>query len=276
MGRTLRSGFDRYLMLWNLAPDGAPIVTFGARLLPVRRRGEAAMLKIATESEEKFGGVLMAWWDGTGAARVLAMDRDAILLERAEGDRSLSAFARNGRDDEATRILCDAIAELHAPRGKPLPELIPLPVWFRELEPAAAAHGGLLARSAASARLLLAHPQEIGVLHGDIHHDNILDFGDRGWLAIDPKRLLGERGFDYANLFCNPDVADPSHPVATLPDRFARRLEIVVARTGMDRRRLLHWIIAWTGLSAAWFIGDGMSPETDFRIAELAFAELDR
>ena len=40
---------------------------------------------------------------------------------------------------------------------------------------------------------LAGEPHEIGVLHGDIHHGNILDFGARGWLAIDPKRLQGER-----------------------------------------------------------------------------------
>jgi aminoglycoside/hydroxyurea antibiotic resistance kinase len=42
------------------------------------------------------------------------------------------------------------------------------------------------------------------VLHGDLHHGNVLDFGLRGWLAIDPKGLLGERGFDFANIFTNP------------------------------------------------------------------------
>ena len=114
------------------------------------------------------------------------------------------------------------------------------------------------------------------VLHGYIHHDNILDFGKRGWLAIDPKRLRGERGFDYANLFCNPDLADPSRPIATSPGRFARRLEIVAERSGMDRCRLLQWIIAWTGLSAAWFIANRLSPEIDFHIAKLAMAEIDR
>jgi streptomycin 6-kinase len=268
--------FDHHLVRWNLIPDGDPIVTFGARLLPVRCNGEAAMLKIATESEERFGGVLMAWWDGRGAARVFAMHDDAILLERAQGGLSLSDFARRGRDDEATRIICDVIAELHAPRAKPFPQLIPLSYWFRDLEPVAASHGGILAHSAEVARFLLEDPREVGVLHGDIHHDNILDFGKRGWLAIDPKRLQGERGFDYANLFCNPDVGDPSHRIATLPDRFARRLQIVVKRSGIDRRRLLLWIIAWTGLSAAWLIGDGHSPEIDFRIAELASAEIER
>jgi len=51
-------------------------------------------------------------------------------------------------------------ARLHAPRPEPLPELIPLPHWFRELEPAAATHGGILARCAETAHVLLAEPRE--------------------------------------------------------------------------------------------------------------------
>jgi streptomycin 6-kinase len=273
--------FKACIARWGLVPDGAPIVTDGARLLPVRWHSEPAMLKIAISAEEKFGGLLMAWWDGDGAARVLAAADDAILLERAQGHRSLADYARQGRDDEATAILCDVVAKLHMPRPQPLPELIPLSTWFRELAPAAsthggATHGGLLARCSAEADRLLADPRQIVVLHGDMHHDNVLDFGARGWLAIDPKRLIGERGFDYANIFNNPDLSDPSRPVATLPGRFERRLEIVVAQSGLDRRRLLQWIIAWSGLSAAWSLADGNDAAFNFRIAEQAIAALER
>jgi streptomycin 6-kinase len=137
---------DTYLSRWDLIPDGNPIVTNSSRLLPVRHRGKPAMLKLATEEEERLGGVLMEWWDGDGAARVLARDDNALLLERAEGTASLAEMARTGRDDEACRVLCAVAARLHAPRPKPLPELIPLAHWFRELEPTAAAHGGILVR----------------------------------------------------------------------------------------------------------------------------------
>jgi streptomycin 6-kinase len=178
---------DSYLSRWDLIPDGSPIVTNTSRLLPVRHRGEPAMLKLATDEEERLGGVVMEWWDGDGAARVLARDGDALLLERAEGTASLADMARTGRDDEACRTLCAVAARLHAPRPKPLPELVPLAHWFRELEPAAAAHGGILVRCAAAARSLLAKPREVGVLHGDLHHGNVLDFGARGWLAIEPQ-----------------------------------------------------------------------------------------
>ena len=110
-------------------------------------------------------------------------------------------------------------------------------------------------------------------LHGDIHHGNILDFGERGWLAIAPKGLLGERGFDYANLFCNP-----SHPVATAPSRLARQADVVARAANLDRMRLLHWILAWAGLSAVWGIegGNDRHIEPTLRIAKIAAAEIDR
>ena len=249
--------------------DGPPLRTHTSDLLPVRYRGRPAMLKIARETEEKLGGLLMRWWDGDGAAPVIAYEGDALLLERAMGTRSLAWMAGNGRDDEATRILCAAAARLHAPRAKPLPELIGLEPWFEQLWPAPSKYGGIFAESARTARLLLDDPREVGALHGDLHHDNVLDFGDRGWLAIDPKRLHGERGFDYANIFCNPEERTD-----VARERFHRRVGIVVEAARIERKRQLQWILAWCGLSAAWRLDDGQSAEIDLPIAELALAEL--
>ena len=228
--------FDAYLQRWNLAPAGAPITTPAARLLPVLHEGQPAMLKISHEQDEREGGVLMRWWDGQGAARVLAHDDDAILLERATGTRSLAEYARNGRDDEATRIICDVLrAAARCARWNPGSS-----TW-----PMAQAQGGILADCARHARALLDDPRDPAVLHGDVHHDNILDFGERGWLVIDPKRLHGERAFDYANIFCNPDLADPRPPVAIVPGCFDRRFALITTASGLEPRRLLQWIAAW-------------------------------
>ena len=84
------------------------------------------------------------------------------------------------------------------------------------------------------------------------------------------------RGFDYANIFCNPDLAYPAYPVAVVPGQFERRLEVVSEAAGLERRRLLQWILAWTGLSAVWFLSDGEAPEIDLQIGQLAAAELRR
>jgi streptomycin 6-kinase len=261
--------FDGYLARWHLVPDGPPIVTHAAHLLPVLQGGVPAMLKIAHEDEERRGPDLMVWWNGDGAARVLAHHGDAVLLERATGHRSLAQMAREGRDDEASRIMCEVAARLHAPRQRELPELIPLRRWFAELEPAAARHGGILSQAAAVARALLDQPHEVSVLHGDLHHGNVLDFGARGWLAIDPKRLIGERGFDFANILRNPDLE-----IAKAPRRLARQTMVIAEAARLERARLLRWIFAYAGLSAAWILGDGDDPTLDLTIAEIAAAEL--
>jgi len=262
--------FAHHLTRWRLTAAGEPIITHSSQLLPVCcEDGTPAMLKIAGEAEEKFGGELMVWWSGEGAARVLAHHDETLLLERAEGPESLIAMSENGRDDEATRLLCAAVARLHAPRPTAPPELIPLQRWFAGLWPAAEKHGGIFTDCARIAQSLLAAPRDSVVLHGDIHHGNILDFGPRGWLAIDPKRLHGERAFDYANLFCNPDLE-------TAQAHFHRRLKIVSQTAGFEPRHLLQWIAAWSGLSAAWALEDGGTPEIALAIAELALDELAR
>jgi streptomycin 6-kinase len=261
--------FDDYLTRWGLTPDGTPIATRSSDLLPVRRAGMPAMLKIAREAEERRGGLLMSWWGGEGAARVLMQEGDAMLLERATGTGSLVEMARGGRDDEASRIICAVAARLHAARRCRPSELIPLPRWFAALEPASVWHGGVLNQAASTALELLAEPEEVVVLHGDIHHGNVLDFGPRGWLAIDPKGLVGERGFDYANLFCNPDLAS-----ATAPGRLARQATVVAEAARLDRRRLLRWIVAWAGLSAAWLLEDEETAQIPLVVGGLAAAEL--
>jgi streptomycin 6-kinase len=262
--------FDDYLERWGLKPDGKPIITATSKLLPVRVNGLPAMLKVAVVDEEKRGGLLMIWWEGWGAARVLAHGGDAVLIERAQDGISLADLTHNGRDDEASRILCAALDQLHAPRNRPLPELVPLTHWFEPLYEAADAHGGILRVSAAVASKLLRTQREIVVLHGDMHHGNVLNFGSRGWLAIDPKGLIGERYFDYANILCNPDKE-----TATAPGRLTRQASVIAEAAHLGRDRLLAWIVAWAGLRAAFALDDGLPlEEGTLRFAEFAAAEL--
>lgn len=258
-----------WLERWALTPAGDVIVTPSSILLPVWQQETPAMLKLARVDEERRGAALLAWWQGDGAARVLARENDALLLEHAMGSRSLVAMAQQGNDDEVSRILCAAADRLHEPRDTPPDTLVPLPIWFAELAPAAVRYGGVLRVSNDVASALLANQQDIAVLHGDLHHGNVLDFGERGWLAIDPKGVWGERGFDYANIFCNPDLA-----VATAPGRLARQVTVVAEAARLDRNRLLRWALAYAGLSAAWSLQDGDDPDVALAVAELAAGEL--
>ena len=154
---------------------------------------------------------------------------------------------------------------LHTPRAGPPPELVPLTRWFEALAQAARTHGGLLAQAHSAAQALLADPRDVVALHGDIHHGNVLDGGDRGWLAIDPKGLLGERTFDFVNILRNPDAA-----TALSPGRFERQVAVLAAAASIEPWRLLDWTLAFAGLSAAWHLADGTPADLDLAVARLA------
>lgn len=264
--------FATWMNKWNLIRDGMPIVTPGSSLLPVKMNNTMAMLKIAHDEHEIRGGKVLQWWDGNGAGRVFARNANALVMERAQGKQSLMHMALHGQDDNASRIACATVAQLHAHarRVSGRPELVPLQLWFADLF-AGVGSNPVLQQCAKAAQRLLAKPEEITVLHGDIHHDNILDFTARGWLAIDPKGLVGERGFDYANLIVNPDL-----PTVTDPVRFARQVQVISQAASLDRHRLLCWVLAFAGLSAVWFIQDASEAQAqqDLNVARLALKAL--
>jgi len=261
--------FEKYLTGWALTADGEPFFTPSSKLLPVRYQHLPCMLKIAVSSEERTGGQLMVWWNGDAAARVLAHDDHALLLERATGKNSLTTMAKNNQDDQATTIICAVVTKLHAHTNTCLPPpLVPLYHWFKTLDDAAQ-YNSVLRQAAITASKLLHSPEQNVILHGDIHHANILDFGVRGWLAIDAKGLLGERGFDFANIVCNPDAA-----TATKPSRLEQQISIVANAANLDYHRLMKWILAYAGLSAAWHFEDGTNPELALSIVRLASSAL--
>ncbi len=271
MDRSLKA-YIPWLEAWNLTPDGEPFETeyIGSLMLPVRQGTRSCMLKIASAPEEIRGSALLTWWNGDGAAEVLAHSGSAILLERAVSLNSLAEMSRRGDDDKSLSILCRTLTALHSPRNvSPPPNLTRLAVWFQELTRLASADP-LLARGSAVADDLLASPRDEVVLHGDMHHENVLCFGDRGWLAIDPKGLIGERGYDYANIFRNPD-----QKTALASGRFDARLEQVSVEAHLDPDRLLRWIITHAALSSAWSVEDRQSPAWSLAVLEVALNKLD-
>lgn len=259
-----------YMSRWHLVADGAPVRTASSYLMPVTRDGLPAMLKVTSDPDERRGNHFMTLWDGQGVAAVMEHDRGALLLERALSGRTLADLVYAGLDDEATRNLCQTAELLHAASVFEQKEMQSLKSWFADVLELSSDSAKWLQDCSRQARSLLSDPQEQLALHGDLHHGNVPDFGARGWRAIDPKGLYGERTADFAALFLNPDLADSQRPYAISPQRFEQRTRLVSSHAGVDPVRLLRWIHAWSGLSAVWFIEDGIAPETQRAVAHLA------
>jgi streptomycin 6-kinase len=257
----------RRLDAWGVTPTGPGFRTPSSELMPGARLGRPAMLKIALVDEEVRGATLLQWWGGRGAAEVLERDGGATLMTRATGPRDLAAMADSGEDSVATRILVRTAVALHAhpaPASGDGVQLVPLRRWFRALLTAGTSDPFLRKAAELAERLMIGTtPADVAVLHGDIHHGNVLDFGDT-WAAIDPKGLIGHRAFDIANILCNPTEGSA---LANLP----ARLEIISAEARLDARVVMDWTIAWCGLSLAW--ERGTEPPTGHARAARAVAE---
>ncbi len=271
------SRIAEWISRWRLELDGTPFRTATSTLAPARTGdGSAVMVKLSHHEEERRGSALLESWKGRGAARVLARDGDAVLIERATGGRSLIAMAEAGSDAAADLIMCRTAGTLHGasdailPRSQPGQQAVtPLRVWFRRLFAHADELTPFHRHGAALAQELLDDERDVVVLHGDLHHGNVLDFGARGWLAIDPKALLGERTFDYCTLLCNPD------PVrAVEPGRLESRWAAVASAAALDPDRFARWLVAWCALSSAWHAldGDHAAAASAVRVGERALA----
>jgi streptomycin 6-kinase len=243
-----------YLAAWRLTAPQLLTETVTSRIYTVTHAGETVILKLLApgETEEQTGALALRYFRGQGAVRLLRHDSGAHLLEYAAGAELITLVER-GEDEAATRIIAQVLNQLHGvPQDAPRDGLFTLERWFRALFVQAAAdrQAGahtVYTRGAALARRLLDDPRDVRVLHGDIHHRNIRQSA-RGWLAFDPKGLVGERTYDCANALCNPPLTGIVHNET----RLLRSAGILAAALDIDRARVLAFTYAYACLSACW------------------------
>jgi streptomycin 6-kinase len=257
-----------YVDRWQIEPAAPPFATHSSVLLPALQHGVPVMLKLTPEPDEIRGGHLLAWWKGQGAVRVLEQEEGALLMERPLGKQSLVEMSLQGRDEESIEILCSVAAELHAPNSRPLPPLEPIEQLFEPLL-ASSSIDSVIRAGKVQISDLLAHPIDRIPLHGDLQHYNVLDAGEGRWLAIDPKGQIGERTYDFSNLFRNP-TAD----IGNQPETFERRLRQISNCAALDPIRLCRWIAAFCTLSLVWDYYPQGSPDSDRTLALLALSHL--
>lgn len=255
--------------LWHLETLGTPFSTHSSKLLAATRHGWPVMLKITNAPEEIIGSAVLEWWGGAGAVEVLDREGNAVLMERPTGRRSLLGLCLTGDDAGPIDVLCGVIEQLHTPRNTTPPEVASLNDWCADLLKSNVPDPDIQAGRRLAVEMLQT-PRDLVMLHGDIHHRNVLDGEARGWLAIDPKGIFGERAFEYVNIFRNPTAA-----IASDPAQFQRRVAQICARAQLDRARLLQWIAAFCALSICWdYYPDGQESDSDRTILALALAEL--
>jgi streptomycin 6-kinase len=258
---------------WNVSEPVLLTETFSSRIWTVRLAdGTPAIVKdlkpVNDVWDELRGAHYLSWRDGEGAVRLLGRDGQRMLLEHG-GDRLLSQDVAEKGDVFATEVVADVMERLLSPSDIPYPaDLQPLRERFRSLFRNAridhdAGKPSLYVEAANIAERLLSNPREVRPLHGDLHHQNVL-FGLRGWLAIDPKGVLGDPGFDASNVFYNPLDRDD---LCLDPERIARMAAVFARTLKQDPAAILDHAFAYGCLSAAWHAEDGQPVEEQRTLA---------
>lgn len=247
---------DYYLQAWGLSNPQLLAETFTSHVYTVIHDGETVVLKLLKPvgAEERLGALALRYFDGRGAVRLLREDDDAHLLEYASGE-DLTGLVQNGQDEQATAIIAEVIATLHADQSAPPPEgLRTLRRWFQALFVQAEQDrqkglNTIFMRAAAIADTVLSQQRDLRVLHGDIHHQNIRR-SPRGWLLFDPKGVYGERTYDLANTLCNPP---PEYGVNAVDEaRILHNAAILARVCDIELPRVLLFLHLYACLSASW------------------------
>jgi streptomycin 6-kinase len=242
----------------------------------VRTDGSPVVVKIGVPNIEVTREITsLKLYEGQGMVRLLDAlpDRGAMLQERILPGTPLAALQD---DDEATRILANQMQQIWRPMsredeaGAATPAngstvFVSLERWTEGIRRYGGRHSGrhsgasngliprnLFDRAEGMLDEFLASQGEPYLLHGDLHHDNVLRSERDGWLGIDPKGVVGEREFD-----AGPMMWNPWWRIHTWPDLWSvlgRRLDILREILGFDRQRLLGWCFIEAVLSMVWDI----------------------
>jgi streptomycin 6-kinase len=251
-----RARTETLIRKWGIAVEAireteTSILAFGVR----RRR--AVVLKVARQGDELRSGEVLAAFRGNGVARVYELADGAVLLERAIPGTPLEGLVIDGRDEEATEVLAELIERMAL--GSPPEDCPTAQDWGKAFDRYAASGDERIPRdlvesaSRCYARLVNSQRQ-MRLLHGDLHHGNVLSDSRRGWLAIDPKGVVGEIEFEIGAVLRNP-VERPDLFVSE--ETIENRCGVLVRRLNLDRERLLQWAFAQAVLSAIWSVEDG-------------------
>lgn len=255
---------------WGVAVERAmetetSTVAFGVR------GDEPVVLKVLHRpGDEWCSGQVLAAFGGRGTVRVLEHVEGAVLLERLTPGTPLAELSLADRDDEATEILAEVIG-----RMSPAPSAAPfttVEAWGRGFARYRAGGDPQVPRELVEAGQrtfldLCATQRQPRLLHGDLQHYNVLRDARRGWLAIDPKGVVGELEYEIGAALRNPGERPE---LFTEPRVIERRVRRYASLLRLDEARVLAWAFAQAVLSEVWGVEDGYTIAPDAPTLRLA------
>jgi streptomycin 6-kinase len=217
--------------------------------------GLPVVLKVGVPDPELLAEIAaLQHYDGRGIVQLLDADpgQGILLLEQLRPGTPLFEL-----DDEerATAIAARLMRQLWRPVGSdhPFPTVARWAAGLQRLRRHFDGGAGpfpapVLERAESLFAELVPSMAPPVLLHGDLHHWNILAARRQPWLALDPKGIVGEPAYEVGAWLRNPG------PLSRRAQ--ARRVDQLAQLLGFDRERILGWGVAQAVLSAWWSYED--------------------
>ena len=254
-----------HVSILNTQETYTSLVAFGLR------DNARVVIKLSKQQGDEWNsGAVLRAFDGDGVVRVIDSKGGAVLLEELVPGHNLVGAVTQGNDETATKILAQVITKManhEAPTG--CPNVL---AWskgftrYREMN-AKQIPSEMVDHAEALYLKLAASSSRTMLLHGDLHHYNVVFDEKRGWTAIDPKGIVGELEFEVGAILRNP-VELPQ--LLTSRKVIERRLQILTDVLDLDYQRALEWCFAQAVLSVIWDIED----RNEARSSTLILAEV--
>lgn len=261
---------------WNIT-IGAPFpnLSYNYVASATRSDGRPVVVKVCLPTGEYTQeSEALRLFAGRGMIELLECDdaNEVMLLESLLPGTLLSSVEN---DETATSIAANVMRQFWrpVPANHPFPTVTDWGRGFSRLRDHF--HGGngpfppwLLEEAERLFAELTASMDAPVLLHGDLHHDNILAAQRHPWLAIDPKGLVGEPAYETGALLRNPlpQLLQTAQPGRIL----ARRIDQLAEELALDQARIRGWALAQAVLSAWWSVEDhGLISSNAILCAEL-------
>jgi streptomycin 6-kinase len=268
----LKARIAERVRAWGVRAERA-VATETSALVFGTRDAKPVVVKVARGAGDEWrSGEIAAAFAGRGVVQVHDRVDGAALLERLVPGTPLVTLVLEGRDDEATEILAALLRRMSP--GEPPAGCATVEQWGLGFERYLATNDAqipneLVLHAQRVYSELAAAQREPALLHGDLHHYNVLRDERRDWVAIDPKGVVGELEYEIGASLRNP-YERPD--LLASPQVIERRLEIYRAALGFDVDRARAWAFAQGVLSAIWSVEDGRAVDASHAGLRLARA----
>ncbi len=217
--------------------------------------GENGILKLSPVGPRCHSEIAWFQSNSVGTPRLLRSDpsRGAMLMEQIVPGYSAKKWVKEGKDIEATKAIAAVIRKLRPDVNssqifKPVSQLASALECLR-----GKIDSKLLSKAETLFKELTTDPSKNRLLHGDLHHDNILSSGDK-WVAIDPHGYIGPAAFETGAMIRNPyDCFPKKEPLKKVLET---RLKVLTDELPFDPHEIHGWAFAYTIMATGWSVAD--------------------